>query len=165
MRFGRKPKRVRESILSESFLALSLVFPPAGPTCRSLSHPTRKANKGSSHTRSGVSQWARSYTSVTLSYKVSSSDLEQLFSQYGSVQSATGHHRSRNRPWQGLWLRGDEQRGRSRTRRSAVSTSKSTTAVGSPSTRPSPAKHAPPASRGGGSGRGPSSMAVGGRRY
>src|SRR5262249_14948403 len=47
------------------FSSISLDFPPFGPKRRSLSLPTRKANRGSSQTHPGVSLWARSFTSVT----------------------------------------------------------------------------------------------------
>ena len=45
-----------------------------------------------------------------LAYQVGDADLEQLFSEFGTVQSATGHSGSRHGPEQGVRLRGDGQR-------------------------------------------------------
>src|SRR5271165_2818486 len=88
MRYGWKPKRVRESIPSESVLA-SLPRLPACWTVMSVPFTSDPESK-----RRVVANSFRSFTMGkklyvgNLSYNVSSSDLEQLFSQFGSVQSA-----------------------------------------------------------------------------
>ena len=47
-----------------------------------------------------------------LTYNVNESDLEALFTPFGSVQSATGHRRSGHQPLEGVRIRGDGVRRR-----------------------------------------------------
>src|ERR1700694_6025518 len=74
-------------VQAESALA-SIALPPAGPPGRPLSIVTRKANIGSyALVQESPSVGKKLYVG-NLSYTMSSSDLEQLFGQYGTVASA-----------------------------------------------------------------------------
>src|SRR5687768_7187445 len=94
-------KSVETSRLTPGFARTSSCPPPLptflGPDFKPLSHPTRKVKNGSRPPArtpvSGAPAEARSPTMGSkiyvgnLSYDATSSDLEQMFSAHGSVQS------------------------------------------------------------------------------
>src|SRR5512135_142340 len=81
---GWKSKRVYDALPFGNPLS---PFPPAGPPCWPLSEPTRKANSGSLCLLRRLTVGKKLYVG-NLTYQVGSSDLEQLFSAFGDVQSA-----------------------------------------------------------------------------
>ena len=85
---GRSDDRVATLALADPVPASLLAFPTQRASTETPFFSTRKASCGSSCFRWGVLILAKKLYVGNLTYNVNESDLEALFSQFGTVQSA-----------------------------------------------------------------------------